>query len=357
MRITVATRFGWYVACLFLGDNRSAETVMRALTTAVLTCVLISASAAHAEVMKIVLLGTGGPRPAPQRAGPAVLVQAGGTTLLFDSGRNVTTRLWEAGYSPADVNLVFLTHLHSDHVVGLADLWLTGWIWQRGGPLRVLGPAGTENLTRHLEAAHVFDRNVRAAGPHGLGRAGSALSGTDVKEGVVYRHGGITVTAFLVDHGPVAPAFGYRIDYGRRSVVISGDAGLSEELIEHSRGVDLLVHEVAAATPSLRAENPRLARILDYHTSPAEVAEILCRTQPRLAVLTHMVLFGLAPAQVLAEVRKRYVGGVEIGHDLLWVDIGEIIEVRFPGRVPKKNAAHRERAAQKSGTGAQCLEE
>lgn len=331
---------------------------MRALAMTVLACVLMGVSGAHAQVIKMVLLGSGGPRPEPQRAGPAVLVEAGGKTLLFDTGRNVTTRLWEAGYNPADIDLVFLTHLHSDHVVGLADLWLTGWIWQRGRPLRVLGPAGTENLTRHLAAAHVFDRQVRGAGPLGLGTDGSALSGTVLKEGVAYRRDGVTVTAFLVDHGPVSPAFGYRIDYGRRSVVISGDTRLSENLIEHSQGVDLLVHEIAAAAPGLAAGNPRLARILDYHTSPAEAGEILRRTQPRLAVLTHIVVFGLEPGEVLAEVRQGYRGEVKIGRDLLWLDIGDRIEIRHPGcGVGQKNAARRGGAAQRPGTGIRCLEE
>lgn len=313
---------------------------MRQITAVVLGCwLLVVAGSAGAAVIKVVLLGTGGPPPDPQRAGPAVLVVAGGKRLLFDAGRNVTTRLAQAGYEPDEVDTVLITHLHSDHIVGLADLWLTGWIWRRNHPLRVLGPSGTGRFTRYLEATYEFDRRVRAQGAHGLPRRGSELRGQDIEPGVVYRHGALVVTAFRVDHVGVRPAFGYRVEFGRRSVVISGDTRFSENLISHAQGVDLLVHEVAAAPAGVAEANPRLQRVLAYHTSPSDLGEVLRRTQPRLAILTHLMLFGLQPAQVLAQVNQRYQGSVRLGQDLLWLDVGERLNIHVPVDAAKKNAA------------------
>lgn len=320
----------WYEACLSWpvtvpGDWTLVVIRLRAFTLVVL---LLLGPAASADLIKVVVLGSGGPAPDPERAGAAVLIEASGRTLLFDSGRGVTMRLAQAGYQPDDVDRVFLTHLHSDHVVGLADLWLTGWIWQREGALNVLGPVGTVNLCRHLELAYDADRKARSAPAHGLTLEDSGCRGANITEGVAYEDEDIKVTAFAVDHGSVRPALGYRIDVGSRSVVISGDTRVSPNLIRYARGVDILIHEVAAARAGLPAENPRLRRILDYHTSPQGLAEVLHEARPRLTVLTHLVLFGLSPAQVLSEIRASYSGRVEVGEDLLWIDVGEQIRIR-----------------------------
>ncbi len=300
---------------------------MRIVAAIVFFCALASSGTVDAEVIKVVLLGTGGPRPDPARAGAAVMVEAGGQRLLFDSGRNVVTRLWQAGYAPGDVDRVFLTHLHSDHIVGLPDLWLTGWIWQRRRPLHVSGPIGTTRMVRHLQAAYAFDRKVRSEVEFGLDPAAGVLEGADVDEGVVYQHADVRVSAFRVDHGSVRPALGYRVDYGGQSVLISGDTSPSASLIEHARNADLLIHEVAAAREGLTAHNPRLKRILGYHTQPSGLAKVLAQTQPRLTVLTHWVLFGVEPEQVLKQLRARCDCPVIEGVDLLWVDVGEQIVV------------------------------
>ncbi len=300
------------------------------LAAMVFFCALLSSGAADAEVIKVVLLGTGGPRPDPARAGAAVLVEAGGQRLLFDSGRNVVSRLWQAGYAPGDVDRVFLTHLHSDHIVGLPDLWLTGWIWQRHRPLHVSGPVGTTNMVRHLQAAYAFDRKVRSEVECGLDPAAGVLEGADLEQGVVYQHANVRVSAFRVDHGPVRPALGYRVDYAGRSVVISGDTRPSPNLIKHARNADLLIHEVAAAREGLAAHNPRLKRILGYHTEPSGLAKVLAQTRPRLTVLTHWVLFGVEPKQVLEQLGARCDCALIEGVDLLWVDVGEQIVAHRP---------------------------
>jgi ribonuclease Z len=287
-----------------------------------------------AGVVKVVLLGTGGPHPDPQRAGAALLVQANGQRLLFDSGRGVVERLWAAGYAPDEVAQVFLTHLHSDHITGLGDLWLTGRIWRRATPLSVRGPAGTDDLVRNLRAAYRFDLQARDNLDADPVSAARSIDGADITPGLVYERDGVRVTAFAVDHGHVRPAFGYRVDYGGRSVVISGDTRPSEHLMEHARGVDLLVHEVAAASASLLQRNPALERILAYHTTPPQLVEVLKRTKPRLAVLTHLVLAGVDAETVLETVEKGYDGRVALGADLMWIDVGETIVIRHRPQNP-----------------------
>ena len=145
-----------------------------------------------------------------------------------------------------DVQGVFLTHLHSDHVVGFPDLWLTGWlVAQRQTPLAVWGPRGTEKMMAHLAQAYEYDVAIRQADEHASAE-GARIVAADIAEGFAYERNGVRITPFDVDHAPVEPAFGYRIDFRGRSVVLSGDTRFSENLIRRAEGVDLLIHEVAA---------------------------------------------------------------------------------------------------------------
>ena len=117
--------------------------------------------AMSAPVVKVTLLGTGTPFPNAERFGSAILVEAGGERLLFDCGRGVVIRLSEAGVPVQGVDALFLTHLHSDHTVGIPDLWLTGWFLGRDHPLRLWGPPGTREMTEHLSQAYQFELQTR----------------------------------------------------------------------------------------------------------------------------------------------------------------------------------------------------
>ncbi len=293
-----------------------------------LTLFLLAASTAWGQPaeIRVILLGTGTPFPSATRFGPAVLVQAGGQTLLFDSGRGVTQRLLQARVRLGEADKLFLTHLHSDHVVGIPDLWLTGWLEaayaQRKGPFRVWGPQGTKNMMEHLSRAYEWDVDTRVKDQN-LDRANVRVEVQEFGEGVVYDHAGVKVTAFEVDHGElIKPAFGFRVDYGGRSVVISGDTKFSENLIRHATGVDLLIHQVAAVREPLLA-NPVYKVILAHHTKPEEAGVVFSRAKPKLAVFYHFVLLG-TPAvppvkeeEVLAMARKTYDGPLAIGEDLM----------------------------------------
>ena len=279
-----------------------------------------------ADYIQVTLLGTGSPRPDPERSGPAVLVEAGGKYLLFDSGRGVLQRLEQIDIPITEIQHVFLTHLHSDHISALDDLWLTGWIYQRPEPLKVFGPKGTISFTENLQKAYDYDASLRNQYA-GLDKNAAVLISTNINPGVIFLENGVKVTAFLVDHKPVEPAFGYRVDFGDRSVVISGDTTYSDSLIEHSKDVDLLVHEIFAAKKKILERNPRLQKIERYHTNPDQLSKILKQTAPRVAVLTHLILVGVSEDNLIDKVKESYNGDVYIGLDLMRIEIGENIKV------------------------------
>jgi ribonuclease Z len=282
------------------------------------------------DTLKIVLLGTGvGPPVNLQQYGASTLVEAGGQRFLFDCGRGATLRLAQAGVPIGSITRVFLTHLHSDHVVQLPDLLLTGWAGgQRKVPLAVWGPAGTKAMMAHLQEAFAFDIQMRRDIDEHIPAAGIEVITHEVStDSVVFSEQGVTVTAFAVDHGLVRPAFGYRIDYGGHSVVLSGDTRVSENLVRHAQGVDVLVHEVI--DPQFirdRPDRPSAAivdAIIAHHTTPQQAGELFRRVAPRLAVYSH------APnsPRILEQTRAMYSGPLEGAEDLLTIFIGAEITV------------------------------
>jgi ribonuclease Z len=287
---------------------------------------------------RVTLLGTGVPTPRPDRFGPSTLIEAGDQKLLVDAGRGATIRLYQLGVPIGRIDALLLTHYHSDHTVGIPDLWLTGWLQShfaaRSAPFRVIGPIGAANLMSHLEKAYALDIKIRIKDeklpPDG---AGIAVQEFD-RDGVVHDRGGVRVIAFEVDHGDVIkPAYGYRIEYGGRTVVISGDTRYNENVVKHGAGADLLIHEVAIVRPELASE-PYIQRIMAHHTTAREAGMIFSRTQPKVAVYTHLVFLSsqrIPPATVddlIAETRQTYIGPLEIGEDLMSLEIGETIKVR-----------------------------
>jgi ribonuclease Z len=294
------------------------------LCTALLAA-LIAPPACAFDGIRVTLLGTGGPLPAVERSGPSTLVEAGDEVLLFDCGRGVTQRLAQVGMPLKDIDAVFLTHLHSDHTVGFPDLWLTGWLRGRPDPVLVFGPAGTEDMMRHLEQAFHADIASRLnASPEA-----AAIDAHDIVENVVYRTDDVTVTAFVVDHGSIVPAYGFRVDYqGRRSVVISGDTRYSENLIRNARGVQLLVHEVAAADPELLRSSERVRNIIGIHTTPEEAGRVFRQARPFLAIYSHIVLFDVSEDELLRRTRAQYPGALQVGRDLMVIEIQNEVQVR-----------------------------
>ena len=304
--------------------------------------VMNSGIAIAQDIFRVTLIGTGTPTPHPQRLGPATMVEVGNQMLLFDAGRGVPIRFSQLGIAMARIDTLFITHYHSDHVSGIPDLWLTGWLpagGQRKQPFRVIGPTGAKALMTNLEKAYADDVRIRIA-DQDLPPAGATVVTEEfASDGVVYERDGVRVRAFEVDHGDkIKPAYGYRIDYKGRSVLISGDTRFSENLIRNGMGVDLLVHAIAGSKPEL-LENIVIRRILDHHTLPPEAATVFNRTKPKLAVYTHFVLQRTATVipptveEIVAETRKTYSGPLQAGEDLMSFDITESgVKVNTPPR-------------------------
>ncbi len=300
---------------------------------------------ADAQNMRVILLGTqGGPTFNAQRLGISTLVLAGSERLLFDAGRGTTTGMARAGINPADVTKVFLTHLHSDHVISLPELIVFPWAETRTVPLYVWGPRGTRSMMEKFQEALAFDIHVRRDVDEKIPGEGVRVISTDIAEGVVYESGGVTVTAFLVDHGPVKPAYGYRVDYRGHSVVLSGDTRPSDNLVKFATGADVLIHELGRykqdpllvgppdeLLPNTRQTRRKAITIAEHHTDGAEVGEVLDRIKPRLAVFSH---YNVNPQSTLPLVRRHYAGAVEFGDDSMIIEIGQTIEVRRRAAAP-----------------------
>lgn len=271
---------------------------------------------------RVILLGTGTPNADPRRSGPAVAVVAGQTPYLFDCGPGVVRRA-EAAYEKGqralameNLSRVFITHLHSDHTVGLPDLMLTPWVLGRRSPLQVYGPPGIQQMVAHLSAAYSEDIQVRLGGKEPANSQGYVAQAHEIRPGLVYKDARVRVTAFPVTHGAWKRAFGYRIETEDRSIVISGDTTPSQSVVSHCGGCDVLIHEVY----SMAGFNRRSKRWQAYHsashTSSTQLAKIAAQARPKLLVLYHQLMWGSTPQQLLAEIRSTYKGEVVFGNDL-----------------------------------------
>lgn len=288
----------------------------------------------------ITLLGTGVPIPSPDRFGPSTLVEAGDQKLLIDAGRGAAIRLYQLDVPLGRIDALLLTHYHSDHTSGIPDVWLTGWLQSYFGtrrkPFHVIGPTGAKVLMENLERAYALDIQIRIADEK-LDPAGIAVTVDEfARDGVVFDKNGVKVTAFEVDHGDVIkPAYGYRIDYDGRSAVISGDTRVHPNVVKYGAGVDLLIHEVAAARPELMKEG-YVQRIIGHHTTPREAGRIFSQTRPKLAAYTHVVQLAsedVPPVtldDLIAETRETYDGPLVVGEDLMsFVITDRVVTRRF----------------------------
>lgn len=284
-----------------------------------------------AQDMSVILLGTGGPELTRTRQGSATLVRAGSQQLLFDTGRGVMQRLYESRVKITTVTEIFFTHLHSDHIEGLPNLWMSSWfLLGRMTPMHFHGPVGTVTMLAGMEQFFAHDRVARVHGadaPEGLKYQVDEIS----RDGVIYDREGVRVTAFAVDHKDGNPAFGYRVDYHGRAVVLSGDCTFSENLVRHAQHADVIVHNVFAVSPSVMKSDPVKKIVAQKLASPEQVAAIFLATKPRLGVLSHLIRVDLGDEDVTARVRSGgYSGPLQLGEDRMVIEIGDTVIVKQP---------------------------
>jgi len=272
---------------------------------------------------KVVMLGTGTPNADPDRSGPSVAIVVDGEAWLVDAGPGIVRRAAAAQRNGiaalgADrLRRVFITHLHSDHTLGLPDLVFTPWVLERRDPLQVFGPPGIADMMRHISSAWDADVRNRIEGLEPANETGYRVATTEVKPGIVYRDSLVTVRAFAVPHGDWDVSYGYRFETPDRTIVISGDARGTDAVADACRGCDVLVHEVYNAT-RFRTRPPEWQRYhARAHTSTTELAQIATRARPGLLVLYHQLYWGSTDSDLIAELRAAgYTGPVESARDL-----------------------------------------
>jgi ribonuclease Z len=338
---------------------------------------LSTAASAATPLIKVTLLGTGVPLlnseklNANGRALSGLMIEAGSERMLFDCGQGVYNRLVESGGSMQNPNVgvdkVFISHLHSDHIADLAPLYSIGGLYRHPKstdvlglagdltkypfptktPLRVWGPAagpnqpvGTWSMMQSFRNAYQTDFYVRALWSGWDASVGYAAvetlnSTTEIKEGVVYSRNGVTVTAFLVNHEPVSPSYGFRVDYKGHSVVYSGDTAPTPNIVKYAKGADVLVHEVYGY-PQAAAPN-----IFAYHTSPEDAAKEFKEAAPKQVVYTHLVMQpGESPDDIVARTRTAgYTGPLAAGVDLMVINVNaDKVSITAPSTAKAMNA-------------------
>jgi ribonuclease BN (tRNA processing enzyme) len=271
---------------------------------------------------QIALLGAGTPNADPDRSGPAVAIVVNDTPYAVDCGPGVVRRAAAAarkgvkGLAVEKLRRLFITHLHSDHTVGLPDFIFTPAVLERDAPLEIYGPPGIRKMTDHILKAYAEDINIRLRGLEPAKPRGYEVRVNEIKPGVIYRDENVTVKAFPVKHGSWKHAFGFRFETADRTVVISGDCAPSESIVEACQGCDVLIHEVYS-TAGFARRPPEWQRYhSNFHTSSRELAEIAAKAKPGLLILYHQLLWGATPEQLLDEIRQGYQGKVVFGNDL-----------------------------------------
>ena len=271
---------------------------------------------------KLVLLGTGTPFADPTKSGPSLAIIVNNISYIVDCGPGVVRRAAEASklgfpsLEASQLKTLFVTHLHSDHTIGLADIILTPAVLDRNAPIRIYGPVGSKKMTDDLMSAYKEDIAIRINGLEKGDAIAYQVYTTEIMEGQIYKDSNLTVTAFNVQHGQWDNAFGFVFQTKDKKIVISGDCTYSENLIKYAKDCDILVHEVYSdAGLKIRTQ-----RWQDYHstfhTSTYQLADIANQVKPKLLILNHQLTFGSSLQSLLDELKSKYAGSVVNGADL-----------------------------------------
>ena len=278
--------------------------------------------------MKLTLLGTGTPQANPNRRGAGQIIDTGNNLVLVDCGAGILHRIVEAGYENLNLSHIVFTHLHSDHVAGFMDVLWSGWISRRWKtPPVVIGPPGTQAFVDGIMAAMAYDIRIREG--EILDREQLIPRVEEVEEGYKLEAADWQLGAFRVDHMPVDEAFGFRLDQGAASVVISGDTRWSDNLIAHSKDASLLVHEVylASAMNTMRAtaagpqEQERFRLVSSYHTPSDEVGKIAAQANTSHLILSHIIRARGTPGEFERDITPDYGGKLTVGEDLMAFEV------------------------------------
>lgn len=282
---------------------------------------------------RLVILGSkGGPAIRPGGPSPtSMLLELGGRTIVVDCGLGVSRGLVEAGIGLKGLDLIVITHLHSDHVLELGALLHTAWTTGLDHPVRVYGPPGTGHCWSRFAQAMEFDIEIRIS-DEGRPDIRDLVQVEEFADGPVLEENGLTVTALRVDHPPVTDCFALRFDHADGSVVFSSDTAFFPPLADFARGADVLVHEamLAEGVDRLVARTGNGARLKEHllasHSFAAEAGRIATDAGVGRLVLNHLIPAddpAITPAHWEAAARETWAGPLTIASDGLLVDIAE----------------------------------
>jgi len=297
---------------------------MRRIAIFILTISLFTASTHSEDGMKLVMLGTGTPNADPARSGPALAVTFAGKAYLVDAGPGVVRRAAAAQQKGvpelAQPNLdhVFITHLHSDHTLGLPDLMFTPWVLERDHALTLYGPTGSADMVAHLSKAYAVDVAMRLNGLEPANPDGFKVTVHEIGQNrLLVDTASIKISAIPVLHGSWDEAYGFKFEASGKTIVVSGDARPSGRLLEAARGADILVHEVYSDAGWRRREPVWQKYHKSFHTSATELAELAGKAKPKLLVLTHQLYWGTSDPDLVQEIRDAgYKGAIISASDL-----------------------------------------
>ena len=278
---------------------------------------------------KLLILGSGTPNPDPERSGSAYAIVTNGQSYLVDFGPGVIRRA--SAFSPSwggefesmeiqNLNYAFLTHLHSDHSAGLADLILSPWVLERKEPLNLFGPRGLKRMAVKITDAYQIDIDYRINGSQPSNLDGYKTKVTEIAEGIIYEDKYISVEAFENNHGDFKNSFGFVFTTKDKKIVISGDTAYSQKVIEKSKEADILVHEVYSEKGFKEKTKDWQIYHKAHHTSAPDVGKIASMSKPKKLVLSHILFWGNSKESIVEEVKSNFDGEVIIAEDLMVID-------------------------------------
>ena len=272
---------------------------------------------------KLTLLGTGCPSPSHLRYGPSSLVSYEGTNYLIDAGSGVTQRLSEAGIKPGEIDYFFITHLHSDHIVDLYQLFISGWHTGRETRFKVFGPKGLKSHFDKIFEAYKEELDLRKEWEKRPNVEGLAYEITEINDELKIELDNATIESVKVDHHPVDPAFGYKFILGPKNIIFSGDTRYCEFLEKSSKDADILVHEVFVGLDydPVRMSSDTIENISDYHTTPEEIGVLASNASVKKLILNHFVPPVFDEDVLVERIAKHFDGEIVVGKDLMQFDI------------------------------------
>ena len=275
--------------------------------------------------MKLTLLGTGCPSVDYKRFGPANLIHTTKAKILIDCGSGVTQRLKQAKISSANIDALFFTHLHSDHVIDLYQLIISSWHSYRTKPWKIYGPKGTSKYVNAIMNAWLKERQLRIKY-----EKRNSINAFKIQVYEFNKYGKIqikdlTLEYFEVDHKPVIYAYGFNFHHNRKKITISGDTRPCDNLMKYAQKTNILLHEVfvdGELKPLKRIRSKQtLHNVKDYHTSSEDVGKIAKISQARKLVLTHFVPPRFNEKKLINTVKKDFGKKPIIGKDLLTITL------------------------------------